>query len=163
MGGGQEETQGGGDLAPITLWLPLAPDLRGRLSRVFALTQGSPTSCWLLHPPSPYPFHRLHGPHPGGQGQGWTWAGAGLSRSHGPAHIPRDTLPSKILLPGLFQAFPQATPPGPAPCSLYGPSQGSAPRLYDSRCPGRVLHIGSAHAPPLRWNALMPTCSHTCT
>ena len=69
MGGGQEETQGDGDLAPLTIWLPLAPDLRGRLSRVFALTQGSPTSCWHLHPPSPYPFHRLHGPHPGARGR----------------------------------------------------------------------------------------------
>ncbi|CAI9175997.1 unnamed protein product [Rangifer tarandus platyrhynchus] len=48
-----------------------------------------------------------------------------------------------------LHAFPQATPPGPAPCSLYGPSQGSAPRLYDSPCPGRVRHTGSAHAPPL--------------
>ena len=51
MGARQEETQGDGDLTPLTLWLPLAPDLRGRLSRVFALTQGSPTS--LLAPPSP--------------------------------------------------------------------------------------------------------------
>ena len=88
-------------------------------------------------------------PNVGAQGQGWTWAGAGLYHPQVPAHILRDTLPSKILLPGPFHAFPQATPPGPAPCSLYGPSQGSAPRLYDSRCPGRVLHTGSAHAPPL--------------
>lgn len=51
MGSRQEETQGDGDLTPLTLWLPLAPDLRWRLSRVFALTQGSPVS--LLAPPFP--------------------------------------------------------------------------------------------------------------
>lgn len=78
-----------------------------------------------------------------GQGRG------SITPPTGPAHILRDTFPSKILLPGPFHTFPQATPPGPAPCSLYGPSQGSAPRLYDSRFPGRVLHTGSAHAPPL--------------
>lgn len=86
MGGRQEETQGDGDLTPLTLWLPLAPDLRGRLSRVFALTQGSPVS--LLAPPFPI---TLSLPSPS-----WspTWGpGVGLDLGRGGALSPRPQAP----------------------------------------------------------------------
>lgn len=123
MGGGQEETQVGGDLTPLTLWQPLAPYLRQTLWG-FALTRGSPTS----PPPPPPPTSWSQS-----QGWGWTRAGAGLGGGspHDPAHSSGDTLLSKILIPGPTHAFPQARLPGPAPCSLYGPAQGHTLRPQD--------------------------------
>ena len=84
-------------------------------------------------------------PNVGAQGQGWTWAGAGLYHPQVPAHILRDTLPSKILLPGPFHAFPQATLQAPPRAASTAPPK-APPLVFTTRV---VQAASCTQAPPM--------------